>query len=244
MKYEFTNEAESISLKLYDTIGDDGCGGGITTAQIEEALNNESNKPLNIYINSYGGEVFEGFAIYNMLKRYKGFKTVIVDGIAASIASVIAMCGDKVVMNEASMMMIHNASGVCIGNAEEMQKVVNALEQMNEVIKDVYRARTNLTDERLEELMNNETFMSAKECVEYGFADTILENNSEERLTNQINALNEYKNVIEQKIKQFNDIKNLGLEAETQVGEESVDDEEVALNNKSHWDWLKKGGIN
>ena len=244
MKYEFTNEAERISLKLYDTIGDDGWGGGITTAQIEEVLNNESNKPLNIYINSYGGEVFEGFAIYNMLKRYKGFKTVIVDGIAASIASVIAMCGDKVVMNEASMMMIHNASGVCIGNAEEMQKVVNALEQMNEVIRDVYRARTNLTDERLEELMNNETFMSAKECVEYGFADTILENNSEERLTNQINALNEYKNVIEQKIKQFNDIKNLGLEAETQVGEESVDDEEVALNNKSHWDWLKKGGIN
>ena len=244
MKYEFTNEAESISLKLYDTIGDDGWGGGITTAQIEEVLNNESNKPLNIYINSYGGEVFEGFAIYNMLKRYKGFKTVVVDGIAASIASVIAMCGDKVVMNEASMMMIHNASGVCIGNAEEMQKVVNALEQMNEVIRDVYRARTNLTDERLEELMNNETFMSAKECVEYGFADTILENNSEERLTNQINALNEYKNVIEQKIKQFNDIKNLGLEAETQVGEESVDDEEVALNNKSHWDWLKKGGIN
>ena len=181
MKYEFTNEAESVSLKLYDTIGDDGWGGGITTAEIEEQLSDSTDKPLNIYINSYGGEVFEGFAIYNMLKRYKGFKTVVVDGIAASIASVIAMCGDKVVMNEASMMMIHNASGVCIGNAEEMQKVVNALEQMNEVIRDVYKARTNLSDEKLAELMNNETFMSAKECVELGFADEIIPDNSKEK---------------------------------------------------------------
>lgn len=244
MKYEFTNEAESISLKLYDTIGDDGWGGGITTAQIEEQLNDNGNKPLNIYINSYGGEVFEGFAIYNMLKRYSGYKTVYVDGIAASIASVIAMCGDKIVMNEASMMMIHNASGVCIGNAEEMQKVVNALEQMNEVIRDVYIARTGLSNEKLEELMNNETFMSAKDCVELGFADEIYENNSDETIKNAINSLNELKNSVEMKIKQFNDINKLGLKANTQVGEESVDDEENALNNKSHWDWLKKGGIN
>lgn len=243
MKYEFTNEAESISLKLYDTIGDDGWGGGITTSDIEEQLSNE-NKPLNIYINSYGGEVFEGFAIYNMLKRYGGYKTVVVDGIAASIASVIAMCGDKIVMNEASMMMIHNASGVCMGNAEEMQKVVNALEQMNEVIRDVYIARTGLSSEKLEELMNNETFMSAKECVELGFADEVLENNSQESINNAINTLNELKNSVEMKIKQFNDINKLGLKANTQVGEESVDDEENALNNKSHWDWLKKGGIN
>lgn len=242
MKYEFTNEAESVSLKLYDTIGDDGWGGGITTDYIEEQLQNTSNKPLNIYINSYGGEVFEGFAIYNILKRYSGYKTVYVDGIAASIASVIAMSGDKVVMNEASMMMIHNASGVCFGNAEEMQKVVNALEQMNEVIRDVYKARTNLDDEKLIELMNNETFISAKECVELGFADEVLENNTKTE-ENVSYSLNELKNSVEQKIKQFNNIKKLGLEANTQVGEESVDDEENALNNKSHWDWLIKGGI-
>lgn len=244
MKYQFTNEAESISLKIYDTIGDDGWGGGVTTQDIEDSLNNSNNMPLNIYINSYGGEVFEGFAIYNILKRYAGYKTVVVDGIAASIASVIAMAGDKVVMNEASMMMIHNASGVCFGNAEEMQKVVNALEQMNEVIRDVYRAKTNLSDEELADLMNNETFMSAKECVEKGFADEILENKStEETVQNTMYSLNEMKNTLEQKIKQFNDIKKLGFEAKSQVGEESVDDEESALDNKSHWDWLIKGGI-
>lgn len=239
MKFEFTNQADYAELKLYDTIGDDGWGNGITTEYIEEQLENASNRPLNIYINSYGGEVFEGFAIYNIIKRYGGYKTVYVDGIAASIASVIAMCGDKIVMNEASMMMVHNASGVCIGNAEEMQKVVNALEQMNEVIRDIYSARTGLSDEKLQELMNNETFISAKECVELGFADEVLANNSKTE-ENVANTLNELKNSIEQRIKQFDNIKKIGFEANTQVGV-TVDDEESALN-KSHWDWLIKGG--
>jgi len=244
MKYSFTNQSDSISLKIYDTIGEDGWGNGVTTKDIEEQLGN-GNLPLNIYINSYGGEVFEGLAIYNMLKRYSGYKTVYIDGIAASIASVIAMSGNKIIMNEASMMMIHNASGVCMGNAEEMQKVVNALEQMNEVIKDVYKARTNLDDARLVELMNNETFMSAKDCVELGFADEILPNKSEEDITNMMNSLKEMQNNIEKKIKMFNDIKELGFEAKTQVGGESVDEEESALNNKPHkWDWLRNGGMN
>lgn len=242
MKYDFKNEAESISLKLYDTIGDDGWGGGITTSYIEEELENAQNKPLNVYINSYGGEVFEGFAIYNILKRYGGYKTIYIDGIAASIASVIAMSGNKVVMNEASMMMIHNASGVCIGNAEDMKKVVQALEEINDVIKDVYMAKTNLSEEKINELMSNETFMSAKECVELGFADEVL-NNNENTENNVKNSLEDMKNFIEQRIKQFNDIKNLGLKADDQVGRESVDDETNALNNTSHWDWLIKGGI-
>lgn len=244
MKYSFTNQSDSISLRIYDTIGDDGWGNGVTAKDIEDQLGN-STLPLNIYINSHGGEVFEGFAIYNMLKRYSGYKTVYIDGIAASIASVIAMCGNKIVMNEASMMMIHNASGVCMGNAEEMQKVVNALEQMNEVIRDVYKSRTNLDDGKLTELMDNETFMSAKDCVELGFADEILPNNSEENIANMMNSLKEMQNNIEQKIKMFNDIKELGFEAKTQVGGESVDEEETALNNKPHkWDWLRNGGMN
>lgn len=244
MKYDFKNEAEVATLKIYDYIGDDGWGGGITAQDIEEELNNASNKPLNIYINSNGGEVFEGFAIYNILKRYSGYKTVVIDGLAASIASVIAMAGDKVQMNTASMMMIHNASGLCYGNADDMKKVVQALEQINEVIRDVYKTRTNLDDERLTNLMDNETFMTAKECVEYGFADEIVDKEiSEEDKLKATNSLNEMKDNVMNAIKQFNDIKNLGFEAKAQVGGEPVNDEAVALNNKSHWDWLRKGGI-
>lgn len=245
MRFDFKNEAENATLKIYDYIGDDGWGGGITAQGIEEELNKANNKPLNIYINSNGGEVFEGFAIYNILKRYSGYKTVVIDGLAASIASVIAMAGDKVQMNTASMMMIHNASGACWGNAEDMKKVVQALEQINEVIRDVYKGRTNLNDERLSELMDNETFMTAKECVDYGFADELIEAEmSEETKANATNSLNEMKENVERSIKTFNDIKKLGFEAQAQVGGEPVNDEATALNNKSHWDWLRKGGIN
>lgn len=241
MKFDFKNEAEQLSLKIYDYIGDDGWGGGITTDYIEEQLKEANNKPLFVYINSYGGEVFEGFAIYNILKRYAGQKTVIVDGIAASIASVIAMAGDKICMNTASMMMIHNASGVCIGNAEDMKKVVNALEQMNEVIRDVYQTKTNLDNDKLTELMDNETFMTAKECVDYGFADEILDNEVDSKAME--NSLNLMKNSIEQKIKQFNDMNKISFETKTQEGSNPVLEEENVLNKKSHWNWLKNGGL-
>lgn len=246
MKYDFKNEVDSATLKIYDYIGDDGWGGGVTVQDVQDQLAEADMKPLNVYINSYGGEVFEGFAIYNTLKRYKGFKTVYIDGIAASIASVIAMAGDKVVMNMASMLMIHNAIGGCYGNAEDMKKVVSALEQINEVIRDVYKARTNMEDDTLRKLMDNETFMTAKECVDYGFADEIIESEMKpEDVKRTYDTLNEMKSKVEESIKLLNDIVNLGFEAEVQVGGESVDDETNALKNKSrHWDWLRNGGKN
>lgn len=241
MKYSFKNEAESYSLNIYDYIGSDGWGGGVTVSAIENELNNASNKPLNIYINSNGGEVFEGFAIYNIIKRYNGYKTVYIDGLAASIASVIALAGNKVVMPKASMMMIHNASGFCMGNAEEMKKVVNALEQINEVIRDVYKAKTNLDDETLKKLMDEETFMTANECLEYGFADEISEEEPK-TVTNDMNALYNsmlnLKNELEEKIEALSNNKYLN---ETQVGDSKVvNDEGVVLNKKSHWEWLKE----
>lgn len=244
MKYDFRNEVDSATLKIYDYIGDDGWGGGVTVQDIQDQLAEADIKPLDVYINSYGGEVFEGFAIYNTLKRYRGFKTVYIDGIAASIASVIAMAGDKVVMNMASMMMIHNAIGGCYGNAEDMKKVVSALEQINEVIRDVYKARTNMEDDALKTLMDNETFMTAKECVDYGFADEIVEREMRpEDVKRTYDTLEEMKNKVEESIKLFNDILNLGFKAEVQVGGESVDDETNALKDKSrHWDWLRNGG--
>lgn len=237
MKLQFKNELEVAELKIYDTIGDDGWGGGITTNDIEEQLNNANGKPLNIYINSYGGEVFEGFAIYNILKRYSGFKTVYVDGIAASIASVIALCGDKVIMNQASMFMIHNASGCCIGNAEDMKKVIQALEQINEVIKDVYKSKTKLDDDKLTELMDKETFITAQECLDYGFCDEIMEKEVNEPMMNSIKESMELlKNSIDERIKTLNDLKVVEQDA---VVKNCADDETLANKKTNHYDWLK-----
>lgn len=239
MKYAFKNEAEVASIKIYDEIASDGWG--ISVKDIDEQIKDLGNKPLDIHINSYGGEVFEGFAIYNTLKDYKGFKTVYIDGIAASIASVIAMCGDKIVMSKASMLMIHNASGFAYGNAEEMQKVVNALEQINAVIRGIYVAKTGMSEDEIKNLMDNETYLQPQECLDYGFIDEIKEESesSDEETTTAINNLIES---FENRVNQLRLIKNIGLEAPTQDGV-SVVDEEKAFNKKSKMDWLRNGGI-
>lgn len=250
MKCDFKNEAEHGVLKLYEEITSDN---GIdfwtgeevtrTTDTVQKILDELNGKPLDIHINSYGGEVFEGFAVYNMLKDYAGHKTVYIDGIAASIASVIAMAGDQVIMNKASMMMIHNASGSCWGNAMEMEKVVSALKQIDEVIKDVYLARgLKIGKVTLTKLMEDETYMTAQEAVEYGFADSIMENEKEtETYEDVVKSLKQIKNRMQKTLNTFEAIDQLGLEGQSQTGSTPVRDEEEPLKHKfSHWDWLKK----
>ena len=240
MKYRFKNEAEAVNIQIYDEISSDDFWGDVVTAKaINDEIAQANGKPLNIHINSYGGEVFEGFAIYNNLKSYAGKKVVYVDGIAASIASVIAMAGDEIYMNKASMLMIHNASGVAVGNAEEMKKVVNALEQINEVIRDVYKNRSNLDDEQLKQFMDNETYFTPQEAVQYGFADGIVEEDVPEEPTAA--ALKNLSDSISERIEQLKEIKNVII-TEAQDGV-SVVDEEPINNKKSKMDWLRKGGI-
>lgn len=166
MKYVF----DELELKLYDGVGDD-----IIVEDVERQLKEANGQPITIRINSNGGDVFEGFAIYNILRAYPGFKTVYVDGLAASIASVIAFSGDKVIMNKASMMMIHNASSICIGMAKDMENMADALRQIDDVIVSVYMTRSRLTKDEIVELMAQEKFLKPEECLEYGFADEIYE---------------------------------------------------------------------
>lgn len=204
MKAEFTNSAEVATLKIYDYVGEYE---EVNTENIQNQLDECNGKPLEIYINSYGGEVFEGFAIYNMLRRYTGYKKVYIDGIAASIASVIAMAGNEVIMNKASMLMIHNASGCAFGTFKEMEQVAEALKKINEVIRDVYKEKTNLDDETLTTLMDNESYLTAQECVDYGFANNIIDDKKDDDETVTNTAKNNFINQIDQRIKTLNDLK-------------------------------------
>lgn len=212
IKLDFTNKAEekTMQLKIYDYVGK---AEAINTNYIEEQLKEAKDKPLDIHINSYGGEVFEGFAIYNMLKQYKGVKTVYVDGIAASIASVIAMAGDRVVMSEASMFMIHNASGGAMGTYKELQEVAEALLKINGVIQDIYLNRVNIDKDKLIELMDNESYLTAKESLEYGFCDEIQEDEQsqakEENIENKATTINLLMNQLDQRIATLNQLKSL-----------------------------------
>lgn len=130
---------------------------------------------INIFINSYGGSVFEGTAIYNQLKRHPAHKTVYVDGFACSIASVIAMAGDEVVMPANTLMMIHNMWMTASGSAEDLRKVADNLETINAAGRTAYleKAGEKLDEARLIEMMDAETWLTAEECVALGLADTV-----------------------------------------------------------------------
>lgn len=130
-------------------------------------------KEIRIFINSYGGEVFEGTAIYNQLKRHKARKVVYVDGFACSIASVIAMAGDEVIMPRNTMMMIHDMRMATVGNARQLRKAADDLEAINAAGRQAYlsKAGDRLTETRLRHLMEAETWLSAAQCIELGLAD-------------------------------------------------------------------------
>lgn len=134
-------------------------------------------KTINLHINSPGGDVFEGVAIYNMLKQNKADIHVYIDGLAASIASVIAMAGDTITMPENSMLMIHNPWTIAQGNSKELRKVADDMDKMGESIKTSYLSKSNskLDVDTLTKLMDDETWLTAKESVEYGLADEVLE---------------------------------------------------------------------
>lgn len=128
---------------------------------------------IDVYINSYGGEVAEGLAIYNALKRHKAKVTTYCDGFACSIASVIFMAGDERVMNESSLLMIHNAWTYAVGNAEELRKQAEDLEKITQASVEAYKSHSNLSEEEIKELMDNETWILPTEALEYGFATKI-----------------------------------------------------------------------
>lgn len=130
---------------------------------------------INIYINSLGGLVSEGNAIFNILKRAKAYKTVYVDAFAFSVASVIAMAGDKIVMPSNTTMMIHNAMMGAYGNSKELRKAADDLDIMNEASCNTYlvKAGDKITKEKLTELLDAETFLTAEQALAYGLCDEI-----------------------------------------------------------------------
>ena len=132
---------------------------------------------INLHINSPGGSVFEGIAIGNMLKSHKAVVTGYVDALAASIASVILSSCDKVVMPENSMLMIHNPYGPVIGNAKELRKTADDYDKIAESSVITYLAKANgkLTEEKIKQIMDEETWLSAKESYEIGLCDEVIE---------------------------------------------------------------------
>ena len=156
-----------------------GGDSAVTPNRLREALQDTEGE-LTVYINSPGGDVMAATEIYTMLKERKGFVTVKIDGVAASAASVIAMAGDEVLMAPSAYMMIHNASSVAVGDKREMAHEAEVLEEVDRGIRTAYKLRTGLSDRKLAEMMDAETWMSAAMAVALGFADGIIGEEEEE----------------------------------------------------------------
>lgn len=156
-------------LTIYEDIGPDFWGEGITAKSVKAQLDTFSGD-LDIRINSYGGDVFEGHAIYNLIKNYEGKKTVFIDGIAASAASIIAMAGDEVIMPINAMLMLHDPWTFAIGNSADMYKSGEVLDQIKKTIVAVYVDKTEIGEDEISAMMTEETWLDADQAAEKGFA--------------------------------------------------------------------------
>lgn len=136
-------------------------------------------KTINLHINSPGGSVFEGIAIYNMLKNSKARVNIYVDAVAASIASVICMAGDAIFMPSNSMLMIHNPYTIAMGNAKQLRKAADDMDQIAKAIKESYlsKAGNKLDEDLLGQIMDKETWLTAQEAYDFGLCDEIIDAN-------------------------------------------------------------------
>ena len=130
---------------------------------------------INVHINSLGGSTFQGLAIYNLLKQHKANINTYIDGIAASSASIIAMAGNKVYIPKTSLIMIHNCWTYAIGNAKELRKTAEDMDKIATAYKEAYLSKIKISEEELNKLLDEETYLTADECIEMGFADEIIE---------------------------------------------------------------------
>ena len=163
------SSAEVVDVYIFDEIGTFG----VNAQSFIEEIKAYKGQPMNLHLNCVGGDVFEGMAIYNVIKKRKAKTTVYIEGIAASMGSVIALAADEVIMAENSLFMIHNAFGGAMGEAEEMRKTAAVLDKISNEIADIYTKKTNLSFGKVKEMMDKETWLNADEAFELGFIDSI-----------------------------------------------------------------------
>lgn len=162
------------SISVFDVIGQDYWGEGVTAKRIAGALRAMNGADVTVNINSPGGDMFEGLAIYNLLREYEGGVTVKVLGIAASAASVIAMAGDDIQIGRGAFLMIHNCWVYAMGNRHDFAELAQSLEPFDNAMADIYAARSGLDMAAVQKLMDAESYIGGSDAVAKGLADSLL----------------------------------------------------------------------
>ncbi|CSV92527.1 protease/scaffold protein [Shigella sonnei] len=163
--------ADVVHVRIYDEIG----GYGVKASALTDEINACGNVPeIHLRIHSLGGDIFEGLAIYNALKNHPAKKIVHIEGMAASMASFIAMCGDHIVMPENAMMMIHAPRGVTAGVSGDVRRFADLMDKLGDTMAETYAGRTGRSKQEITAMMEAETWMDGNECKANGFADEVI----------------------------------------------------------------------
>ena len=174
--YRMVKKKDRGEIILYGVIGDSFWTEGISAAKFRDDLKALGDvKIIDLRINSDGGDVFDGKAMYNLLADHPAKIIVHVDGLAASIASLIAMAGDEIRMGEGAYMMIHNPWGGAIGGSDDMRRMADLLDSVKDTVVNTYVARTKNSKNKVSQWMDEETWMTAEEALKNGFATFVSE---------------------------------------------------------------------
>lgn len=172
--FSIVNKTDKAEIWIYEEIGEDfWTGGGITAKSFQKELSDIKAGQIDLHINSPGGLCFDGITIHNLLKQHPAKVTTYIDGLAASIASVIALAGDHIIMAENALFMIHKASGLVVGNSDDMRDFAEKLDKVNSSIATTYISKTGKDESAINDMMAAETWMTADEAMEMGFIDEI-----------------------------------------------------------------------
>lgn len=204
--YQLINVSEdSATLYIYgDITSIKWFENDVCVYDLAKEIGDLNGKALTVRINSYGGEVAEGLAIYNLLKSYAGEVTTICDGFACSAASVVFMAGAKRIMPRSSLLMIHNAWTRAIGDANDLRKAADDIEKITQPSIEIYTSVSNLDADEIKAMMDAETWFDADEALGYGFATEISEEAAMQSLEDGILAKTVFKNKqLEKRIKEL-----------------------------------------
>lgn len=190
-------DSDELTYDVLQAVGEDWWAENeVTAASVTKFLNKANGRDISVNINSPGGDMFEGLAIYNILRAYSGKVTVNVVGIAASAASIIAMAADELVMGEGAFLMIHNAWVLAAGNRHELAATAEWLEPFDDSMASIYAARTGMNKAEISLLMDNESYINADKSVELGFADvksesiaTVFASSEKDKAAHRIDVL-------------------------------------------------------
>lgn len=189
IRAEEEKDRDERTIGIYDVIGEDfWSGGGFTAKRMSAALRALGKGPVTVAINSPGGDMFEGIAMYSMLREHAGDVTIKVMGLAASAASVIAMAGDEVKIARPAFLMIHNCWLMAIGNRHDLRDIADQIEPFDAAMADVYAARTGDDPKQMAKLMDRETWIGGSAAVDQKFADALLDSEEVKKSDSKTNA--------------------------------------------------------